>query len=336
MRRALLILAGISALAAAGFAAFSIQVAIAALAVSWLCGLAWVVLWARRTSTRINEVLSRTNQVVSRTNRAAAELDRAAKRQRAIRERVQGMAVRIADQGRVQQQTANQLKVTRREIRQVLIWVQRTPSVTQELGRAYDRVIDHDRPMPELGDWAMSASTLLWVLDRISDESVRTILECGSGSSTVWFATALAHRGGEGQVIALESSAEYAEMTRAEVARHGLQDRAVVLHAPLIETVVAERASQPWFDLSVLPDIPPVDLLFVDAPVGGIAHQARYPALPLLADRLAPGAAVVLDDTGRPDEAAIVKLWQQESYHGRRLREVRRLDRATAFASQDA
>jgi len=240
MRRALLILAGISALAAAGFAASSIQVAIAALAVSWLCGLAWVVLWARRTSTRINEVLSRTNQVVSRTNRAAAELDRAAKRQRAIHERVQGMAVRIADQGRVQQQTANQLKVTRREIRQVLIWVQRTPSVTQELGRAYDRVIDHDRPMPELGDWAMSASTLLWVLDRISDESVRTILECGSGSSTVWFATALAHRGGEGQVIALESSAEYAEMTRAELARHGLQDRAVVLHAPLIETVVAD------------------------------------------------------------------------------------------------
>ena len=329
MRRALLILAGISALAAAGFAAFSIQVAIAALAVSWLCGLAWVVLWARRTSTRINQVLSR-------TNRAAAELDRAAKRQLAIRKRVQGMAVRIADQGRVQQRTADQLKVTRKELFQVLVWVQRTPSVTQELGRAYDRVIDHDRPMPELGDWAMSASTLVWILDRISGSSVRTILECGSGSSTVWFATALAHRGGEGQVIALESSAEYAEITRAELARHGLQDRAVVLHAPLIETVVGVRDSQPWFDLSVLPDIPPVDLLFVDAPVGGLAHQARYPAVPLLADRLSPGAAVVLDDTGRPDEAAIVKLWQQESFHGRRLRELRRLDRATAFVSQDA
>ena len=226
--------------------------------------------------------------------------------------------------------------MTRKELYQVLVWVQRTPSVTQELRRAYDRVIDHDRPMPELGDWAMSASTLVWILDRISGSSVRTILECGSGSSTIWFATALAHRGGEGKVIALESSAEYAELTRADLARHGLQDRAVVLHAPLIETVVAERASQPWFDLSVLPDLPPVDLLFVDAPVGGIARQARYPAYPLLADRLAPGAAVVLDDTGRPDEAAIVKLWKQESFHGRRLAEVRRLDRATAFVSRDA
>ena len=97
--------------------------------VSWLCGLAWVVLWARRTSTRINQVLSR-------TNRAAAELDRAAKRQLAIRKRVQGMAVRIADQGRLQQRTADQLRVTRKELFQVLVWVQRTPSVTQELGRA--------------------------------------------------------------------------------------------------------------------------------------------------------------------------------------------------------
>ena len=85
MRRALLVLAGISAVAAAGLAAFSIPAALAALAVSWLCGLAWVVLWARTTSGRINQVLAR-------TNRAAAELDRAAKRQIALRERVQGMA----------------------------------------------------------------------------------------------------------------------------------------------------------------------------------------------------------------------------------------------------
>ena len=329
MRRALLILAGISAVAAVGFAAFSIQVAIAALAVSWLCGLVWVVLWARRMSTRINQVLSRTTS-------AATDLDRVAKRQLDIRERVQGIEVRVADQGLLQQQTADQLKVARKEIFRVLVWVQRTPSVTQELGRVYDRLVDHDRPMPELGDWAMSASTLVWMLDRISGSSIRTILECGSGSSTVWFATALAHRGGEGQVIALESSAEFAEFTRAELARHGLQDRAVVLHAPLVDTVVPGRADQLWFDISVLPDMPPVDLLFVDGPVGGIAPQIRYPAFPLLADRLAPGATVVLDDTGRQHEAAIAKLWKQESFSGRRLCELRRLDRAIAFVSEDA
>ena len=108
-----------------------------------------------------------------------------------------------------------------------------------------------------------------------------------------------------------------------------------MLHAPLIDTAVPGRENQPWYDISVLPDLPTVDLLFVDGPIGATAREARYPAYPLLADRLAPGATVVLDDTGRPAEAAIVKAWKQESFRGRRLREVRRLDRATAFVIED-
>ena len=135
--------------------------------------------------------------------------------------------------------------------------------------------------------------------------------------------------------MALESSADYADSTRVELAKHRLQDRAQVLHAPLVDTTVPGRENQPWYDISVLPDLPPVDLLFVDGPVGSIAHQVRYPAYPLLADRLAPGATVVLDDTGRPAEAAIAQAWKQESFGGRWLREVRRLDRATAFVSED-
>jgi predicted O-methyltransferase YrrM len=300
MRRVLILLAAVSAVAAVGLAVFGIEAAIAALAISWLCGLAWVVLWARSTSTKLSRVLKQ-----------------------------------LSEQGRLEQQTARQLSAVRKDLYNVLVWVQRTPSVTHELGRVYDRLVDHDRPMPELGDWAMSPSSLVWILDRLSDSSVRTILELGSGSSTIWFATALAERGGEGRVVALESSAEYAESTRTELAKHGLQDRAEVLYAPLVDTAVPGRDNQPWFDISVLPDLPPVDLLFVDGPVGGIAREVRYPAYPLLADRLAPGATVVLDDTGRRAEAAIVKAWKQESFGGRRLREVRRLDRATAFVSED-
>ena len=314
VRRALILLAAVSAVAAVGLAVFGIEAATAALAVSWLCGLGWLVLWARATSTKLSQVLEH---------------------QRDSRRGLRQMQTHLSEQGRVEHQAASQLSAVRKDLYKVLVWVQRTPSLTHELGRVYDRLVDHDRPMPELGDWAISPSTLVWMLDRLSDPSVRTILELGSGSSTIWFATALAKRGGEGRVVALESSADYAESTRTELAKHGLRDRAQVLHAPLVDTAVPGRENQPWFDISVLPDLPPVDLLFVDGPVGGIARQVRYPAFPLLADRLAPGATVVLDDTGRPAEAAIVKAWKQESFRGRRLREVRRLDRATAFVSED-
>jgi predicted O-methyltransferase YrrM len=314
MRRALILLAAVSAVAAAGLAVFGIEAATAALAVSWLCGLGWLVLWARATSTKLNQVLEH---------------------QRASRGGLTEIHTHLSEQGRLEQQTASQLSAVRKDLLKVLVWVQRTPSVTHELGRVYDQLVDHDRPMPELGHWAVSPSTLVWMLDRLSDASVRTILELGSGSSTIWFATALAKRGSEGQVVALESGADYAESTQTELAERGLRDRAQVLHAPLVDTAVPGRENQPWFDLSVLPDLPPVDLLFVDGPPGAIARQVRYPAFPLLADRLAPGATVVLDDTGRSAEAAIVKAWKQESFRGRRLREVRSLDRATAFVSED-
>jgi protein-L-isoaspartate O-methyltransferase len=265
MRRALIVLAAVSAVVAVGLAVFGIEAATAALAVSWLCGLAWMVLSARATSTKLSQVLEH---------------------QRVNRRGLRQMETRLSEQSKLERQTASQLSGVRRDLFRVLIWVQRTPSVTQELRRVYDRLVDHDRTMPELGDWAISPSTLVWVLDRLSDSSVRTILELGSGSSTIWFATALDKRGGEGRVVALESSTDYAERTRTELAKHRLQDRAQVLHAPLVDTAVPGRESQPWFDISVLPDLPPIDLLFVDGPVGSIAHQARYPAYPLLADRL--------------------------------------------------
>jgi predicted O-methyltransferase YrrM len=205
-----------------------------------------------------------------------------------------------------------------------------------ELDRLYDRTVDHGRPMPELGDWALTPSTLIWMLEQVATTPVRTILECGSGSSTIWFATALERRGGEGHVTALETSAEYAERTRRELERLGLAHRATVVDAPLVPTALSGRADQRWFDLTGLPELPPVDLLFVDGPIGGTGHEARYPAFPLLADRLAPGAVVVLDDTGRPDEARIVKHWSAEEHAGRRLRQIERLDRSVAFRSEPA
>jgi len=223
MKRALIVLAAVSAVAAAGLAVFGIEAATAALAVSWLCGLGWLVLSARATSTKLRQVLE--HQRASRRGLAEAQ-------------------THLAEQGRLEQQTTSQLSAVRRDLLNVLVWVQRTPSVTHELGRMYDRLVDHERPMPELGHWAVSPSTLVWMLDRLSDSSVRTILELGSGSSTIWFATALAKRGGEGRVVALESGADYAESTQTELTERGLRDRAQVLHAPLVDTAVLGRKQQ--------------------------------------------------------------------------------------------
>ncbi len=125
VRRALILLAAVSAVAAVGLAVFGIEAATAALAVSWLCGLAWLVLWARATSTKLSQVLEH---------------------QRDSRRGLRQMQTHLSEQGRVEHQAASQLSAVRKDLYKVLVWVQRTPSLTHELGRVYDRLVDHDLP----------------------------------------------------------------------------------------------------------------------------------------------------------------------------------------------
>lgn len=56
-------------------------------------------------------------------------------------------------------------------------------------------------------------------------------------------------------------------------------------------------------------DISNVDLLVIDGPPEATGNWARYPALPLLREKLRSGAVVVLDDTHRADERAILEAW---------------------------
>ncbi len=65
----------------------------------------------------------------------------------------------------------------------------------------------------------------------------------------------------------------------------------------------------PWYDLSSIDALQPIDLLIVDGPPRKSHTDARLPAYELLGERMAPGAHVVLDDTARKDENGSVAAW---------------------------
>jgi hypothetical protein len=52
--------------------------------------------------------------------------------------------------------------------------------------------------------------------------------------------------------------------------------------------------------------------LVVDGPPGFVHASARYPALPLLREKLSPHAIVIMDDYKRDDEKAIVDKWTSD------------------------
>ncbi|QGG40836.1 hypothetical protein GEV26_05385 [Aeromicrobium yanjiei] len=303
------------------------DVAIASFGLTGVVAFAWIALWARSVTRSVARLQKKVNATASATKKLPAAGD--------VTELADAVAQVRAAVDRIERTQTHQLPATQRlltEVREIVVSVQRIPSSTVELERLYDRIVDHDRLMPELGNWALSPRTVAWVAEHIATTPIDTIVECGSGSSTVWWATALERRGGPGQIVSLESSAEYAEITRGRIAALGLSHRAEVIHAPLVDLALPGRDPHPWYDLSVLPaDLTRIDLLFVDGPVGAIAPQVRYPGFPMLADRLPAGALVILDDTPRPEETEIAERWMRERPAGRRLTIAEQLDRSIVF-----
>lgn len=129
-----------------------------------------------------------------------------------------------------------------------------------------------------------------------------SIVECGSGLSTLLLATVAEHTGV--QVHSLEHNPDWRQRVVDALAAHGLT-RSVVHHAPLKNygefdwyTVPASLPN----DVSlVVCDGPPADTL------GG-----RYGVLPALRSHFAQTCTILLDDAIRAPEIEILSRWELE------------------------
>ncbi|WP_182920251.1 class I SAM-dependent methyltransferase [Nocardioides cavernaquae] len=215
----------------------------------------------------------------------------------------------------------------RRRILALTHSVDATASETVNLARLQDELLPGTATMPTLGGWAATNRTIAELVSIVLTRAEHpTVVECGSGSSTVWTAAALRKRGG-GKVISLDHDASYAERTREELRRHGLSDYATVIHAPL--TDLPGQVGRQWYSTAGLPELDGVDVLFVDGPPGASARLARQPAWDTFAPSLNNGALVILDDTDREAEQEIVEDWTSRPVAGRDLAFVGYLGRAT-------
>ncbi len=158
----------------------------------------------------------------------------------------------------------------------------------------------------------------------------RRIVELGSGVSTVLLGRLLTQRPhpGGAALAAVEHDPRWALWVREQLDREGIGHDVTVIEAPLGRHPHA-AAGLDWYDDAALTDGldaalhgDPIDLLLVDGPPAWAEGHglARYPALPVLLDRLAPGATVILDDIERPGEQEVLRGWQRDSgllfYHG--------------------
>ena len=168
-------------------------------------------------------------------------------------------------------------------------------------------------PFPFTRGWAASPDFLLTVANCVLDRRPSTIVECGSGVSTIVMARC-AQLNTVGHVYSLEHDARFALATRDELSKQGLSDFATVIHAPLVETSIPDWDGK-WYELSGLAIDGLVDFVVVDGPPVVAAKLARYPAGPAFFGRLSEGAMILLDDADRADEKTIADLWSKR-FHG--------------------
>ena len=162
-------------------------------------------------------------------------------------------------------------------------------------------------PLPRTRGWAASPDLLLTVVDVVLQQRPSLIVDVGSGLSTVWEGLALESLGA-GRVVAVDHDKDFGAATQALLERQGLGDRAEVRYAPLTPQRTGDR-DVVWYDAAALDGLHDIGVVVVDGPPGTTGPLARFPALPLLWDRLAPDAVIILDDANREDERAVVDLW---------------------------
>jgi predicted O-methyltransferase YrrM len=158
--------------------------------------------------------------------------------------------------------------------------------------------------LPTLGSWKADTGLLRLVADHILTAKPNTVVEFGTGASTLIAARAL-EIAGRGNFVSFDQNPEFVEATRAWLAEHGLSAdlRAVPLRpAP---------GGWPglWYDHGELPDR--IDLLLIDGPPWTI-HPLTRGAAATVFERVAPGGTIILDDGARPGERVIARSWRKQ------------------------
>lgn len=167
-------------------------------------------------------------------------------------------------------------------------------------------------PLPLGGGWALTGDSAAVLVQEMLLRQPNIVVELGSGASTLILGQVL-KRNGYGRLLSVDHDAAWANQTRRNIKFLNLQDVVTVVDAPL-RSIATEDGSYAWYDIpkNDLDDLGPIDFLVVDGPPSQAedsAIQARYPAFPVLRERLSTGSVVFVDDCNREGERNMIERW---------------------------
>ncbi len=169
-----------------------------------------------------------------------------------------------------------------------------------------------------LSKWSISPSTILHILNDISINKRKNIIEFGSGSSTFYIAKLIKLRKMDAVFYSVDSDKEWVNELERQLSLQGLKEYVKIIYSPLraVTNEISLDNQKTWYSAeiinSIIPDDQVFDLIVVDGPIGANSPLARYSAIPFLKKRIAKKFSIYLDDVEREDEQKILLKWQDE------------------------
>lgn len=188
-----------------------------------------------------------------------------------------------------------------RDIRKMMKEMEKSSRENYKQGEFYSQLLhllNLTAPIPATRSWAASPDLLLTLLHHVRSSAPKTIVDLGSGMSTL----VLAKSAPTAKIYSIDNSDEYAGKTARLLADHGITNVNLRV-APLTPHI----SGVDWYDTAQLADISSIDLLFIDGPPGSKNMKARHPAIAECISRLSPSAIIVIDDVAREGERAMAE-----------------------------
>jgi len=161
--------------------------------------------------------------------------------------------------------------------------------------------------LPPMRNSAISPDFARILIDEILTKKPKCVLECGSGVSTIINSYCI-ELNNIGKIYSLDDDHKYAEITRNNINKHLLNKYSEIYTAPLKQYSLNDKKYM-WYDISSIKEIKDIDLLIIDGPNGEKNPDARFPALPLLYDKLSNNSTIIIDDANRFGEKMMVDKW---------------------------
>jgi len=206
----------------------------------------------------------------------------------------------------------------RNMITQLRVAIEALPQETRDYQQLTRAVGIDTVATPVTGGWAATPGLLVALCGEILDSGrVSNILDLGSGLTSLWAALSLKELG-RGRCISVDHIPYFADHTAALVSKAGASDY-VDIHCaklkPWSANVVPDglkpaQLPTEYYDLSGI-SLGTLDIVVVDGPPGAPGVLTRYPALPAVADHLADGALILVDDTIRAEERFMIEKWKE-------------------------